>query len=70
MDKKTLENILKSACNGGKVVVEYRDNEGYRVKGVAFDLVIQESATGNEFIYVDSFSNRVTLDKIISTKII
>lgn len=70
MEKEILQAVFDSTCNGGKVIIEYRDNDGYKVRGLAFDLLIQQGVAGKDFIYVDSFSNRVTIDRVISTKII
>ena len=59
------EDFEKEFSNDHRCKVKYRNRDGRTAFGIALDRV-QKSLTGNLFVCVDSFVNRVKLSDIIS----
>ena len=48
------------------IIVTYRDKNGDKLKGLLVDNKLHTSVTGNQFVFVNNFANRILIENILS----
>ena len=49
-----------------QITVTYQENNGDILKGVLIDDKLHWSLTGNQFVFVNNFANRVLIENVLS----
>ena len=49
-----------------QIPVTYQDKNGDKLKGLLVDNKLHMSVTGNQFVFVNNFANRILIEDILS----